>query len=247
MWKRPTWVFSLALGCALLLDYGGHAAIANVAPHLGGVARGQLAPSTVPATLVHEGRLFDTAGAPITSNQIMIYRIYDAATGGAPLWSETLNVSFDRGYFTAELGLSTPLGDGLLAGTPRFLGVQVGTDPEMTPREALGSVPYARLAGDALGDIHPKSVSVNGATVVNAAGKWTGPPPVQIADCKRVDGPCGIGMFNQPTYFFDRVSGYCPSDHPIMNGFGFFRCGAIATADEGLALAMNCCALQPTP
>jgi hypothetical protein len=246
MWKRHTWVFSWALGSALLLDYQGHAAVPGAFQLTGGT-RLALASAAVPATLVHEGRLFDKAGAPITANQILIYKIYDAPTGGAALWSETLNVAFDDGHFRAELGITAPLGDGLLAGTPRFLGVQVGTDAEMTPREALGSVPYSRLAGDVLGDIHPKTVSVNGTTVIDTSGKWSGPPPQQIGDCKVVNGGCGTGTYNQPTFYLDRVGGNCPSDHPILNGFAFFRCGPLATVDEGLALAMTCCALQPLP
>src|SRR5215471_15840677 len=122
-------------------------------------------PAAVPTFLTHQGRLFDDGGQPISASQLVIYRVYDAATDGSVLWTETLPVSFDNGYFSVELGTMTPLTNDLLAGGPRFLAIQVGADDEMTPREPLGSVPYARLASDVSGDIHPTSVAVNGVTV----------------------------------------------------------------------------------
>jgi len=42
------------------------------------------------------------------------------------------------GVYNILLGSITPLG--LLFNAPYYLGIQVGTDPEMTPRLALSSV-----------------------------------------------------------------------------------------------------------
>lgn len=207
-------------------------------------ALGAPAAAAVPAPLTHQGRLLDASGQPVTASQIFIYKIYDAATAGNVLWTETLTVPLDQGYFSVQLGLMSPITDALLAGGDRYLGIQVGTDPEMTPREQLGSVPYARLAGDVPGDIHPSSVSIGSTPVINASGKWVGPAPMSIGDCMSVQGSCGSGTYNQPTYFLDRVGGNCPTDHPVFNGFKFMRCGDLGTADEGLAFVMNCCALQ---
>ena len=205
---------------------------------------GAQAAAAVPAPLTHQGRLLDASGAPITASQIFIYKIYDAATAGTVLWTETLTVPLDQGYFSVQLGLMSPISDALLAGGDRYLGIQVGTDPEMTPREQLGSVPYARLAGDVPGDIHPTSVSIGSTAVINSSGKWVGPAPLSIGSCTTVTGTCGNGTYNQPTYFLDRVGGTCPDDHPVFKGFKFMRCGTLGTADEGLALQMTCCALQ---
>jgi hypothetical protein len=36
-------------------------------------------------------------------------------------------------------------------------------------------VPYALVAGDATGDLHPRTVTVNGTLVIDAAGNWVGP------------------------------------------------------------------------
>jgi hypothetical protein len=217
--------------------------LAAVLPVLAALAT-PAARADVPPLLTHQGRLLDAGGQPITGKQVLIYKIYDTATAGKDLWTETLTVDFDQGYFSVALGAVTPISDGLLAGGTRYLGIQVGADGEMTPREALGSVPYARLAGDVVNDIHPKSVTVAGTKVIDGAGNWAGPAPLRIADCMRVDSACGKGTYLQPIHFLDRVSGRCPVDHPVFNGFGFARCGTIGTPDEGLLFIMTCCALQ---
>jgi hypothetical protein len=209
----------------------------------GGEAR-----AAVPAQLTHEGRLLDAGGQPVSASQVIIYKIYDAATGGTVLWTETLTVPFDNGYFSVQLGNTTPIPVSLLAGGTRYLGVQVGADDEMTPREQLGSVPYALLASvaeDTTGDIHPNSVSVAGAPVISTSGAWVGPAPLAVGDCMTVNGDCGAGTYMQPTFYLDRVGGNCPTDHPIFNGFKFHRCGTLNSSTEGLQLIMTCCRLQP--
>ncbi|MBI5514774.1 MAG: hypothetical protein HY909_13445 [Deltaproteobacteria bacterium] len=128
----------------------------------------------VPQTLVHQGRLLTPAGAAVTGMLMVTYRIYDAPTGGMALWSETHSLTFDDGYFSVALGSMSMFPSTLFNGRPRFLGVTVGTDPEMTPRELVASVPYALMAGDVTGDIHPASVSVGGRTVIDAMGRWVG-------------------------------------------------------------------------
>ncbi len=215
------------------------ASLVSVSVGLAGPAR-----AAVPAPLTHEGRLLDADGQPVTTNQVFTYKIYDAPTDGNVLWTETLTVPVDQGYFSVQLGLMSPITDALLAGGDRYLGIQVGSDSEMIPREQLSSVPYARLAGEVSGDIHPNSVSIGSTPVVSAAGKWVGPAPMKIGDCMSVAGACGSGTYNQPTFYLDRVGGTCPADHPVFNGFKFMRCGTLGTATEGLSLQMTCCALQ---
>src|SRR5690349_15657824 len=112
----------------------------------------------VPALFTQTGRLFDNHDQPITGSVTMVFAIYDLPTGGEPAWTETHTINFDDGYFVASLGETKPLP--ALDGTPKFLGIRVADDPEMTPREELVSVPYALMAGDVAGNIHPQSVSI---------------------------------------------------------------------------------------
>ena len=42
--------------------------------------------STSTSTIAYQGRLANAAGEPLTGTYNMIFRLYDAATGGTPLW-----------------------------------------------------------------------------------------------------------------------------------------------------------------
>src|SRR5438105_2766010 len=129
----------------------------------------------VPQLLTEQGRLLDKNGNPVTGTITIAFAVYDQASGGAPIWSETQNVSLDDGYFSALLGEGTALPPALFNGQARYLGVKVGSDPEMTPRQTVVSVPYAVVAGNVNGDITPTSISVNGAPVIDSSGRWVGP------------------------------------------------------------------------
>jgi len=131
--------------------------------------------ASVPLRLNEQGRLFQAGGnTPVTGNVAMVFTIYDAATVGTALWTETYSVTLDQGYFSVQLGSTVPFPATLWNGAVRYIGVQVGTDAEMTPREEVASVPYAIAAADVTGDIHPTSVSIAGQTVIDATGKWVG-------------------------------------------------------------------------
>ena len=64
---------------------------------------------SVPHLLTHQGRLYDSMGMPITGMLDVQFNLYDAASGGMSLWSETITITFDDGYFSASLGAKTPL------------------------------------------------------------------------------------------------------------------------------------------
>lgn len=140
--------------------------------------------SEVPGSLTHQGRLFDAFGAPIDGTLELTFAIYDApGLGATELWSEAITVEFDEGYYSAELGLGVPIDVPVVFdGSTRFLGVTVEGDAEMTPRATVGSVPYALVAQDANGDIHPTSVEIEGVgPVIDNSGAWVGPPTGVIA------------------------------------------------------------------
>jgi hypothetical protein len=131
--------------------------------------------ASVPGTLTEQGRLLDPSGTPVAGTVAMVFTIYDASAGGTTLWTETQSITLDSGYFSALLGQSVAIPATAFNGSTRYLGVKVGSDPEMTPRQTVDSVPYAILAGNVNGDITPNSVSINGTTVINPMGQWVGP------------------------------------------------------------------------
>jgi hypothetical protein len=132
------------------------------------------AEAAVPKTLTEQGRLFTSAGAPAVGTVTMTFRIYDAPVGGTMLWQEAQIVTLDDGYFSAQIGGVTPFGPTVWNGSLRYVGVTVNNDAEMTPRQSTASVPYALVAEDAVGDIHPTSVSVGGQSVIDGQGNWVG-------------------------------------------------------------------------
>lgn len=134
------------------------------------------AAAAVPTTVTHQGTLYDSKGKPINATLTLVYSIYSRTDAPTPIWTETHDVTFYDGYFSTDLGSTTPLDGVIFDGSVRYLGIKVGSDPEMTPRSPIDSVPYAIMAGDVNGDIHPKSVSVGGTTVIDNAGRWVGSP-----------------------------------------------------------------------
>src|SRR5205085_2180720 len=110
--------------------------------------------SAVPATLTHQGRLYNDKGAPVTETLEVVFSVYDNPNAADPIWSETHTVSFEDGYFSVSLGADAPFGK-TFDGSARYLGIKIGADAEMSPRNLIASVPYAFLAGDVDGDIHP--------------------------------------------------------------------------------------------
>jgi hypothetical protein len=146
----------------------------------------------VPLLLSQQGRLLDASDTPITGSVTIVFSLYAVATGGAATWTETHTVTLDSGYFVVTLGDTTALGMALFDGSPLYLGIKVGTDAEMTPREELVSVPYALVANDAVGDIHPTSISVGGTTIVNSSGQWVG-STAGLAGPTGPMGPTGAG------------------------------------------------------
>jgi hypothetical protein len=100
--------------------------------------------------LSYQGQLLDPfTGQPKPNGAYpMVFSIYDQA-GGAPLWAESKSVQVTDGYFSTLLGDTVPLNLGIFNGQVLLIGVQVGLDPEATPRQRLAYAPYALYAGNA--------------------------------------------------------------------------------------------------
>lgn len=114
------------------------------------IARG-LVPSAaegaVPQLINFQGILRDGSGNPVTDGSYSVtFTIYDAPSGGTAYWAETTSVITASGLFTVLLGSANPVPDSVFHDTLRYLGIQVGADPEMTPRQQLSSVGYGYVS-----------------------------------------------------------------------------------------------------
>jgi len=99
----------------------------------------------IPQTINYQGYLTTPSGAAVNGNVAMTLKLYDAVVAGNELYAETHpSVTVANGIFNVQVGSVTPMGLNFTA--PYFLGVTVGTDPEMTPRRPLTAAPYAVTA-----------------------------------------------------------------------------------------------------
>ncbi len=132
----------------------------------------------VPVILQHQGRLLSATGQPVTGTVDMTFRIYDNATSPSQvLWEDNYPVIVQGGFYSTLLGDTPgePLSAAIFDGPDRWLGIKVGTDPEMTPRFKLASVPYAfKLAtidGAAGGEIKTPIIVRQGPNTAVAFGE----------------------------------------------------------------------------
>jgi hypothetical protein len=98
-----------------------------------------------------QGKLTGTGGAPMSGTISITFKIWDYPPDGsiplAPLWQETqsVNVSAD-GIFNVYLGSVNPMNFVFDPLTKYELGIKVGAESEMTPRQLLVAVPLANSA-----------------------------------------------------------------------------------------------------
>ena len=97
----------------------------------------------VGAVVPIQGRLTDASGQPLDGGQTVTARLYGASTGGTALCSDTDTVSVDNGLFNMYLDGSNGCTASEIDGKKLYLGITVGSDPEMTPRQGIYPVPYA--------------------------------------------------------------------------------------------------------
>jgi hypothetical protein len=124
--------------------------------------------AAVPPLMSYQGKLTDEHGAPVADGDYSIwFRIYTDSIGNDVLWEEEqTSVSVKEGLFSVLLGSIDSIPDTVFTGAPRWLGIQVSPDPEMTPRRPIVSVAYAFTDCD-----------------------WTS----DSADLYRIDGDVGVG------------------------------------------------------
>ena len=100
--------------------------------------------------LSYQGTLMDSTGNPVTGTHEITFRIYNSPTETTPLWEEGRTggnaVPVENGLFNVTLGSLIPIPSSIWTEPELYLGVQVGSDAEMMPREVLTIVPGAAMA-----------------------------------------------------------------------------------------------------
>lgn len=85
------------------------------------------------------------SGSPVNGTRYFTLRLYDAAVGGSPIRTQAESLAVVNGVYHTQF--ITQLGD--WSGTDRWVGVSVDSDPELAPRVAIGTVPFAVRATQA--------------------------------------------------------------------------------------------------
>lgn len=143
-----------------------------------------------------QGKLTDSGGTPLSGAQTVTFKLYDAATAGTMVWtSGVLSVTpTSGGLFNVPLQDGTPSLDTVSFDKPYYVGITVGGDPEMTPRQEMGA---SALASGSSGDFQVS----NNLTVKNGSlGIGTSYPSekLDVAGNIRLMGGAKTILFSDP-------------------------------------------------
>ena len=104
--------------------------------------------AAVPQQINYQGYLTNTGGSPLDTTVAMTFSLYNAATLGTQLWTESPpSVIVSDGLFNVHLGQLEALGDAVFNNPQVWLGITVGNNSEMTPRSRIVSVGYSYRVG----------------------------------------------------------------------------------------------------
>lgn len=174
----------------------------------------------VPLLINHQALVSDAVGVPLNGSFDLTYRIYDGPVGGNLLWVETHSaVPVSNGIINVTLGSIDPLTPEIFSGSSdtgavliRFLEMQVGADPPITPMTRLVPAPYAvtayRLAGD----------------VQTLPGRLDVPPPDPLSGAEDISP--AITLLADPIRPLEEVLADLADDQPAIS--------LVATENENL-------------
>lgn len=118
----------------------------------------------VPKLISYQGVLNDKDGMPMSATVNMTFSIYDVGSGGTALWNETQSVEISDGLFNVKLGSVQQLSSIIFKEDILYLGIQVGADAEMIPRQQITSTAFAHIAeitAPPVGTIVPWATDLN--------------------------------------------------------------------------------------
>ena len=163
------------------------------------MALAPLATAGVPQLMNYQGRLTDAGGAPLDTTVSMVFTIYDDSTGGTAKWTETQpSVTVTGGTFNVLLGSINPISDTLFTNPELYLGIQIASNPEISPRTRLITTPYTFRAATVRG-FSPGPNNVDSGLYTFVAGDSN----TVLGDYGSICG--GFGNTVQPTDLPDTI------------------------------------------
>ncbi len=166
----------------------------------------------VPQLVNYQGYLTATDGTPLDSTVSVVFTIYDAESGGVVQWTEAhASVTVTDGLFHVLLGSVTPLAD--LFNANRWLGVTVGSDAEMSPRQQIVSVAHAYRVGTvdgASGGSISGNIVVSGKACIGPGSTNAGTNALAVGQNNSASGNNATvagGMFNTGSGYLSFIGG----------------------------------------
>jgi hypothetical protein len=154
----------------------------------------------IPRLVNYQAILTDANGQPMNGTHNLTFRVYATSDPGATaLWTEVhVGVVVNDGLVSVILGGVTPFPGDLFDADPRWMGVIVDGDPEISPRMRITSVVWALNAAIADSVLHAPTVvevdpQVGDHPVVNRLSKWNGSALVGSSITETYSGLMGIG------------------------------------------------------
>ncbi len=172
----------------------------------GGVVEKNAEGVTVAASAVttssinYQGRLTDSAGEPLSGTYTMTFRLYEVASGGSAMATDTHSITATEGLFNTNIDFDQKHFDG----RGLWLGITVGTDSEMSPRQELRPVPYAlslkpgaNIVGASSVALQAESTHASGSGIRGDASATSGTNYGVVGESKSPDGYGGYFYNNE--------------------------------------------------
>ncbi len=119
--------------------------------------------NAVPRVISYQGRLTDDTGTPLDGTYDITFNLYTEEATGYPIWTEThSNVEIHNGLYNVMLGSSVNFPEDVNFSQQYWLGIQVDSGEELTPRYQLGASPYALNIVDTLFTSSEKTIIARG-------------------------------------------------------------------------------------
>ena len=100
-----------------------------------------LTEAAVPRIINYQGKFTNQDDTPLAGNYLVTFRFYDTSSEGKAVWEESHILTINNGIFNVLLGSLKPLD--IDFNKDMWLGIEVSSDGEMTPRIKLASSAYA--------------------------------------------------------------------------------------------------------